>query len=462
MLGEARQKRGSGLVIDTTQTNKTITLLAGVDAGSTETRIVLANKGDMDVFYSGNSDAALDTISQVYRIPSTYAIVEDAREIPSASMSLEDNYDSQIMLQRNGAEKPLISRHRILRGRKITDATGLVARYLDSSTNKTDNPIFYINVLDAIGYAILQKYSGSIPSEVNLYLALSVRPKELTTICKDRLRKNLQGTFVFGWDACDITLHIKDLMFTTEPEAQISGTITVYDLRSGAGHLDQAEADKLATMADQLYSSDCYVHIEGGGSSIGVEVVKGHNLVDSCSSTFQLGGNYMAQVFIDRVRETLGRTVTKEAANSAILTCQLRDGRNLLDVSEMVAQVKSQVAMSIVESLRHQVIDLAPDLSMPDVEFITLGGRLFAADDSGNTIGEYLEQYIQQISPNTEVITLAENFIPHGNLVGAINSEMGKEVKELMEAEEASNAPVAATYIPSFPPADLAAGDDTE
>lgn len=427
MLGANRQKKGNGLVINETMSPEPVTLLAGVDAGSTETRVCLADWHDVVMFGdTSRVKEALDSLLCTYRIPSTYANVDDAREISPVSPALEDNYDSTITLIRNGAEKPLISRHRVLRGRKTQDAMGLVPRYLDSSTNKTDNVIFYMNILDAMGYAILQKYNGEIPKEVHIRLTLSVRPKELTSKCETKMMENLVGTFMFNWKSVSIQMHIDSVSFTTEPEAEISGTTTVYDLRA----VNNIEAERYGKLADQLSDSDCYVHIEGGGSSIGVEVVRNGSIQDAASSTFPLGGNYLAQVFIDRYREQSGRTITKEAANNAILTCILRDGRNSLDVSEMVSACKNQVGMDIVERLRHEVIDTMSDLTLPDVEFITLGGRLFLPDDCGSTIGEYFCEYIHQLSPNTEILILSENFIAQGNLVTALNSEDAEYIKE--------------------------------
>lgn len=420
MLGENRQKKGSGVVIDETMTNEPINLLAGVDAGSTETRVCLADWRDADIFMdSGRTKEALDSLMTTYRIPSTYANVDDAREIAPVSSSLEDNYDSTLMLVSNTAEKPMITRHRVLRGRKTQDVMGLVARYLDSSTNKTDNVIFYMNIIDALGYAILQKYSGEIPREVHIRLTLSVRPKELTSKCEDKMKENLVGAFMFNWKSVSIQIHIDGVAFTTEPEAEIGGTTTIYDLRA----LNGIEAEKYSALADKLSDSDCYVHIEGGGSSIGVEVVRNGNIIDAASSTFPLGGNYMAQVFIDRYRDQNDRTITKEAANSALLTCLLRDGRSTLDVSSLVSACKNQVGMDILERLRHEVIDTMSDLTMQDIEFITLGGRLFLPDAAGTTIGEYFCDYVQQLSRNTEVVILPENFIAQGNLVTALNSE---------------------------------------
>ena len=426
MLGENRQKRGNGVVIDAKQTTGSVVLIAGVDAGSTETRVCLSDYNDAQVFADNSRMRnALDALLTTYRIPSTYAEADDSREISPVSDALDDNYDSVVILVHNTADKPLLGRTRVLRGRKIQDAMGVVPQFLDSSTNKTDNVIFYTNIIDALGYAVMQKYNGAIPAEVNIYLTLSVRPKELTSFCKKKMNENLVGSFMYNWRSISMKINICGLDFTTEPEAEISGTTTVYDLRAACG----IDAQRHTEMANRLDGSDCFVHIEGGGSSIGVEVLRGGSILDACSSTFPLGGNYMAQVFIDQYRENTGRTVTRDAANGAIINCTLRDGRNVVDVSQLVSQCKNQVARSILEGIRHDVIDVMSDLTLRDIEFFTLGGRLFAPDEGGTTIGEYFTKYVQQLAPNTDVITLPENFIAQGNLVIGLNSDSAAKLR---------------------------------
>lgn len=424
MIGDSRIKKGSGIVIKAGVARPTsINMVAGIDAGSTETRVCLADARDAQMFSDeSRMTDTLKALGKVYIIPSTYAMTGDNREILPATDNLEDNYDSIIMTVHVGAERPMLTRHRILRGRKSSDASGLVARYLDSSTNKSDNPIFYMNIIDALGYAILQKCNGAVPSEVRLQLSLSVRPKELTSQCRKKMLDNLVGQFIFAWKDISLKLNIEGVDFSTEPEAQVFGTTTMCDMKYACN--PQGETASKA-LADQLCDSSTYIHIEGGGSSIGVEVVREGKLVASCSSTFQLGGNYLTQIFVDRLREVLGRTPTLEAAADALQTTLLRDGREAIDVDSIAADCKNQVAMDIVERLRHDVIDLNRNLTLQDVEFISLGGRLFRPDEHGNTISEYLKEYIHQMSPNTEVIVLQDNCIPQGNLVMAVNAAIG-------------------------------------
>ena len=368
--------------VDPTQSNGMVVLAAGIDAGSTETRVALADYRDVEVFNNtSTADKAYERLSKTYIIPSTFAVLNDARELLPVSPSLEDNYDSTIILVSNGAEKPMLSKNRILRGRKMQDTPGAVYRYLDSSTNKSDNVIFYTNVVDALGYSILSRYSGCIPKDVRVHLVLSVRPKELSTICRNKMTENLVGTYMFVWGDVKITINIASIDYTTEPEAQVFGLMTVNDLCTQSG-IPLENKDKIAA----LCNSDSFVHIEGGGSSIGVEVLRDGEILASCSSTFELGGNYMSQIFIDRIRETYGRTITRDSANQALITCMLRNGNSRIDVSDIVADVKNTMAQAMVERLRHSVIDISSEITLYDIQYISLSGRLFRPDEGGNTI----------------------------------------------------------------------------
>lgn len=438
MLKLDKNKNGSGIIIQQMQSaeKSPLDIVVGVDAGSTQTRVCIADAKDAAVLLGDEAFVEVYTKLKdgVYVIPSTYAVVNDEREISPNSDNLEDNYDSRIIRISSKAVKPLVGSDRVVRGQKISDSAGLVPRYLDSSTNKMDNPIFYINVLDGIGYALLQKYNGCIPREVNIHLVISVRPKELNQVCQQKMNENFLGEYMFQWKGVKVSMAIVDAMYTTEPEAQITGTSVVMDLAAATCNSSAAKE-----LSEKFANSDSYIHIEGGGSSIGVEVVKNGNIVDACSSTFQLGGNYLVKVIIDRLRAARGRIASEESVNNAIQTCLLKNGREREDISTIISDCKNQVGLDIFERLRHDVIDITADLSLLDMDFITLGGRLFKEDDSGVSIGQYFSEYLHQISPNTEVIILHDNYIPQGNLVIGLN-EYPLKKSTFDDAEEMASA----------------------
>lgn len=399
----------------------TMGFIAGVDAGSTQTRVALASKQDFNDFsseqVSDDPKGLMSRLCMTYVIPSTYASVSDEREIAPRSNYLHANLDSRLMRVKTAAEQPMFNSLRVIRGDKLRDVSGVVPRYLDSATQKVDNVIFYVNIIDALGYAILQRAAvdGVIPQTAHVAMVVSVRPKEMNSISVKKLESNLVGTFLFLWGNRRIEIVIDNLDLTTEPEAQIQGTEAV------AGLSGTAEDTALA---DRLYSASCYMHIEGGGSSIGVEVVRDGGIVEQCSSTFPLGGNYLVRQVIDRVREATGRTPSEASVQEAVKTCLLRNGNNQEDIASIVAAAKDQVAMDIVERVRHQVIDVMTDLTMNDMEFISVCGRLFNEDGAGNCIAEYMKSYITQLSPHTELVHLKDNRIPQGNLLIGVSNEV--------------------------------------
>lgn len=413
------KNKGSGIVINPKQNNSSapVDLWVGIDAGSTQTRVCIADPVDRAVLVSDNAPhLVLEKLETcMYVIPSTYAVVPDEREIRPMSDNIEDNYDSHIIRVRTKAVNPMVNNDRIVRGRKITDASGLVPRFFDSSSNKMENSIFYTNVIDSIGYAILQKYSGKIPEVVRIHMVLSVRPQELDKPCLDKMDSNFIGEFVFRWGDVNIRMHFDDATYTTEPEAQLNGYTAIMNMKAVA-----LNDESCLELAEKLNNGDTFIHIEGGGSSIGVEVNKDGELRGACSTTFQLGGNYLIRVIRDRLRSIKGRMISEDSVQNAIQTCVLKNGREREDISAVIADCKNDVGFTIFERLKHDVIDTQMDIYLTDMDFITLGGRLFREDDCGNSIAHYFGEYIKQVSPNTEIIVLKDNYIPQGNLVEAI------------------------------------------
>lgn len=414
-----KTKSVDGVVLTGNMVDRVEHVAVGIDVGSTETRLSIADRDVLAMYYDENPKAgAVERLKRTYIIPSSAVILEgDNREITPASDALHDNYDTNIIAVETSAEKPMFTSARILRGQKIDDTKGTTIRYFDSSTDKMDNALFYLNILDSIGYAVLQEYDKvGVPRHVFVDLKISVRPKELNSHCKNKMMGNLIGRFIFKWCGRELELNIKNLGFTTEPEAQIHGNSVVYSVLQYTGTPNEKE------MAEKVLSiEDCttYMHIEGGGSSIGVEVVRNGAIINACSATFQLGGNYLNQIIADRVNEVLGIRASIHSIADAVKTGLLRNGRSKIDISEICANCKSQIAMNILENIRHEVIDTQPDLFLRDIAAITLGGRLFREDECGQSIATYFHKYVSSISPETDVLYLENNYIPQANMVMA-------------------------------------------
>lgn len=425
-----KTKRKQYEVIDEIQSGvEHLKLVAGVDAGSTGTRVALIDYDDYCALQAENPDhESVMKFSKSLSIPSTFAVLEDERELLPKSEALVDNFDSHITLVKCDATDPYIRRVRVIRGQKIKDAAGAVPRFMDSGTPKTKNYVFYVNVLDALGYAIMRKYSGKIPKSVDVVLGVSVRPNELGSIYQNILVSNLKGTYTFLWKNIKFDIIISSVFTSTEPEAQIEGSV-LYDLQSSILYEesleenDQKKLDKSAEygkLSELLSSPSSYIHIEGGGSSIGVEVVKTNDdgdmtVMSACSRSFNIGGNFLMRTAKDQIRDTLGRTASDESTENALKTGLLKNGRNTDDIAGIIKATKKKVAEAIFEKFTHEVIDVNADLVLSDIDFIAMAGELFAEGECNISIVDYFADLVHTASPNTMVIRLPENYIPQGN-----------------------------------------------
>lgn len=434
MFNKVKRKQFEVIVAE--QSNvENMKMVVGIDAGSTGTRVSIIDRKDFEDLSSETINAeAITNFSHSYVIPSTFAVLEDERELLPKSEALADNYDSHLTLVKNNSKDPYITRVRVIRGQKIKDAAGAVPRFMDSGTPKTKNFVFYVNVIDSIGYAILRKYSGRIPKSIDVSLGVSVRPNELGTVYQKILIDNLKGIYTFLWGNVKFDINITSVFATTEPEAQIEGSTSLYDLLSiiteeKATETNDEELIKKANtyreLSDMLLEPSSYIHIEGGGSSIGVEVVKANadgdmTVMSACSRAFNIGGNFLMRTAKDQIRDNLGRTASDESAENALKTGLLKNGRNMDDVIDIIKITKRKVAEAIFEKFTHEVIDVNADLVLSDIDFIAMAGQLFSEGECGVSIVDYFADLIKTVSPNTTVIRLPENYIPQGNALKII------------------------------------------
>ena len=75
-----KERKETGVIIDTTKGEQTVTLVAGIDAGSTETRVSLVNQSDFEELLNPTSaEKTLEVIDSMYVIPcSRKAIYSEA------------------------------------------------------------------------------------------------------------------------------------------------------------------------------------------------------------------------------------------------------------------------------------------------------------------------------------------------------------------------------------------------
>lgn len=402
---------------DLKNADKTIKVIIGIDGGSTQTRSVVIDASEME-------EIGPELLEPVYVIPSSSKTVPDGRKIEPKSTVLYDNMDSIITNTSSNVGDSLVSKVRLVRGTKAVDIEEKENR-LKSTTQKSKDSTFYYNLLDNMAYAICQKYSGAIPTKVEVFLAASLPPDDINDKNIADMRKNLES---YRWQhvsGVSIDFTFKSVITMTEPEAAIKAFY--------------------ALSGEEL--PEATLHIEGGGRSIGVEILLGGDSLSSAQKTLEYGGKQLAQSLNDLyVAEYGGSGLSNQVLEKALRTGKVKDGNDLIDVMHLIAKIDQTFALKIVDDIIDKVFDTQTQVGIRQLNKISVSGRLMSrtmrpapqegelpdAEDQyskGVSIADSLKTRFAELTPKTEFVHIEGNYIPAGlALEGIINFTDDAEV----------------------------------
>ena len=378
------------------KTNDKITIAIGFDGGSTSSRCSIADK---TIF----ADPKLKSLEKVYTIPSSHVefLPEDKRVIRPQSERIIDLLDSTIV---SPSESEFIDNARILRATKMNDSKGEVSKIF-SSQQKISTKGFYYNLIDSICYGIVLKYSNKLPRQVDAYLCASLRPDDLEDETQRQLFiKRLIGSYIWRNDELDVTLelNIKGVETTTESEAQIKGHYT----------------------HSKSQIPYCVMLIEGGGSSLGVSIIKDGALLKFCEKTFSYGGTKLCSILDSEYRKKHGGSpLSQENLEHMLNTGVRKMGKTTINAVDPVKAAKDSLAHSIIKDIKEKIIDVQDAVRLEDVETVLFGGGLFRSGDfesDGYSLAIPCAKELKSVNPGLEFTTIARNQIPYYNLLTAL------------------------------------------
>ena len=389
--------------------NESVDLLFAVDGGSTQTRVSII-------------EAYGEGAEELYIIPSNMVSLQDDREIKPKSDLLYDRLDSRIINQSNKTQSK-IQRERVVRATKMIDA-GLSATSISSTMQKIDEDIFYINIVDSMGYALMQKYENEIPKKVRCAVGVALPPDDMeSTKNIDKFKDNLIGEYKFKHpdSNVEITIEILDVSVETEPGAFVSAYY--------------------ASTEEEI--PEKVLCINTGGRSIGVAVLQNGKLNDTASQTFPYGGNqYLAEIGKTYSNNHGGRAPSLSFLSTAVQTGRLKTGNSTLDISEEIDSSAKIFAERIFNDTVKNVCDRA-GINLEDLNVIIVSGGMIRRGEHGISIADYLMEKFKERTPFTEFTCVEDNLIPlgvafrvytdHSELV---DFEDAEDVIDLEELEE--------------------------
>lgn len=365
---------------DFANSNESVDLLFAIDGGSTQTRVSV-----IEAYGEGADD--------LYIIPSNMVSLNDDREIKPKSTLLYDRLDSRIINQSNKSQSK-IQRERIVRATKMIDA-GLSATSISSTMQKIDEPIFYINIVDSIGYALMQRYVNHIPKKVRCVVGVALPPDDMeSTRNVDKFKDNLIGNYKFIHQDSNVEINIEilDVSVETEPGSFV--------------------AAYYATTDEEI--PEKVLCINTGGRSIGAAVLQNAKLNDTASQTFSYGGNqYLAEIGKIYSNNHGGRAPSLEFLNAAVQTGKLKNGNSSIDITDEINAAAKIFADRIYNDVVKNVCDRS-GINLQDLNVIIVSGGMVRRGAHGVSIADFLMQDFEEKSPYTEFRCVEENLIPLG------------------------------------------------
>lgn len=389
-------------VCDFKQRKKSVSVLAGVDCGSTQTRVTLFSPGNV-------------SFDPMYIYPSVSSFVPDDRELIPKDGSLYSVMDTTITNQSPNI-KNILQKERVIRGNKFRDSL-LSENKLDSTGQKIDNMSFYANLIDALGYSICERYGKEIPDKVTVYLGVALPPDDISsTLNKNKFFKEI--TNLYRWKLNDLNIQIDlDIVacdVLTEPEAFFQ-----------AYHL-----------INQLEVPEVSLHLEGGGRSFGVALFVDGIAIDSASATLPFGGNQLASSLGDSyIAKYGGRKPSLTLLAKALKTGTLKNGSSYIDVTDLICQVKNEFAKKIFDNLISLVFDQQTKISFESVDTVSVSGRIFDEGTYDVSLATPLCELFKAKSPHIEFNHIEDSYISHGlallmykNYMGYLEEEVSSDL----------------------------------
>lgn len=373
--------------------NTSVEMFFGVDGGSTQTRISMLTADETEL----DSEELCNVALKYTIIPSAFSFVPDARHIDSKSEQVWDHMDTRVKMKLD--EDPANSlTGRIVRG-GCKEQANLPEVKLDSVNQKTQSGSFYLNILDGIGYAVMEKFGDKCPAVIKAFVGVALPPDDLNAKNMEVFRNNIIGRHLWSIAGKNLMIDIRHVSNITEPEAAIQGMLTLSDESV----------------------PEFVMHIEGGGRSTGVVVLKNGTTLNPTQKNFAYGG---AQL-LEKINEQYvvghgGGNIRPRLWERAVVDGKLKQGNSYIDVSTEVLKAKQEIAKQIVDDIWKEVFSKQNEVTPQEINTITIGGRLFERGDLQNGAGDYLVNELKARLPYSDCTLLDRNYIPFGLLLNEV------------------------------------------
>lgn len=381
-------------------------IIVGIDGGSTQTRTAFMRK--LDEANTG------ETLDEIYVVPSTMCEISNGESIRSKGETLYNKLES-LITNTSTAPGQVFDKTRVIRGVKLVDSRRTISR-INSSINKVNTPAFYLNLIDGIAYGIIQDSARrgiGLAETYHVSMFASLPPDDVkSSKSKAQFLRGIKNSFQWHSPDLNVTFNIvvDNCGISTEPGAALK-----YQMATG-----------------EDFDDSTVLGIDGGGRSIGVEVMEEGIIVDHLSTAFRYGGTQLIQDVSSLFVSEHGTEPTESALREALKTGKVSIGNATHDIVDMIQQAKKDLAQRIFNDIVTDVFDKG-SVKLEHLNKVIFTGRLFTKTSYGESLAEMIVALLLAGNPHIEVDYITGEYtIPSGNLVMAY-TEFGQELQNNVE-----------------------------
>lgn len=169
---------------------------------------------------------------------------------------------------------------------------------------------------------------------------------------------------------------------------------------------------------------DSVLIMDIGAGTTDFTVIEAGNPLEKTKFTENIGGNNVANTFRQIYNRDEGVKLTDRAAHQGVVQGTVRDGASTVDVTEKVAEAKSVISRSLVNSLA-DFFETAGYNPRQINQLLVVGGGAQASEVEGiKPIAEYLVKEMRTYSPHIGLVDLP--------MEEKLDKETGKRIKSMV------------------------------
>ena len=256
--------------------------------------------------------------------------------------------------------------------------------------------INYVSSVVAVAMSKLK--NQNIGDKVNMFIALP--PVEVTG-SKDVVISNIVGKYKVTFNKVGnpntvVEFSINDVACYEESRLALLQFI-----------FDEKHPERIGQ-----FSNTDILSIDIGASTTDFVIFKQGKYQNKTGNTIRYGGNVARDYLITEVERQLGKTLSIEAANQALIEGRVRNGNKMIPIPDIIEKAKSTVARSIVRDIDSYFTRIGTPLTEINYIIVSGGGSVASGyiDDDGKyvttskSMSDYITDALVDICDGIEVI----------------------------------------------------------